>query len=172
MQVDLEVTQKLVPGLLAGDDIAAMPVQNKDVLKAGPDQAFDQVRDHRQKNARFEGQGARMLHVVFADSCHQAFGNQNMGGQTSCRLFGHDIHTAPVMFHGHVFQVLFDGRHGKNTGLEFSALHADPELSPCQFSQTNGGCAYLVHVCGRVHLAQLDGLESMEKRDFIKIFPF
>jgi len=43
MQVDLKVAQKLVPGLLAGDDIAAMPVQNKDVLKAGPDQAFDQI---------------------------------------------------------------------------------------------------------------------------------
>jgi len=79
--------------------------------------------------------------MVFADSSHQAFGNQNMGGQTGCRLFRHDIHTAPVMFHGHVFQVLFNGRHGKNAGLEFSILHAVSELSPRQFTQTNGGCA-------------------------------
>ena len=61
-----------------------------------------------------------MPHVMLADPGHQALGDNDLGGEAGGDEFC-DMHdAAPVVFHGHVLQVLLDGGGRNDAGLEFA----------------------------------------------------
>ena len=90
-----------------------------------------------------------MRHVMFANARHHALCHDHIRREAFGNVACHNVDASPIVLHGKMLQVLFNGGDRNDAGLQFSSLHAFGEFSPCHVSQKIFGHVRLVLIQSR-----------------------